>query len=50
MCKLLTHCLWCALCFCFVFLLQDAMRESVEWFVENYDKPGTVRGVNAPGH
>jgi len=21
------------------------MRESVQWFVDNYDKPGVVRGV-----
>lgn len=28
--------------------MQEAMRESVEWFVENYDKPGVVRGVKQP--
>lgn len=31
------------------------MRESVQWFVDNYDKPGVVRGVkdyhgDAPAH
>jgi hypothetical protein len=31
------------------------MRESVQWFVENYNKPGVVRGVqgyvgDAPKH
>jgi hypothetical protein len=35
--------------------LQEAMRESVQWFVDNYDKPGVVRGVkdyhgDAPAH
>jgi hypothetical protein len=35
--------------------LQEAMRESVHWFVENVDKPGVVRGVagyhgDAPAH
>lgn len=35
--------------------VQDAMRESVQWFVENYNKPGVVRGVqgyvgDAPKH
>lgn len=34
---------------------QEAMRESVQWFVDNYDKPGVVRGVkdyhgDAPAH
>lgn len=27
--------------------LQDAMKESVEWFVDNYNKPGVVRGAKA---
>lgn len=38
-----------------VCVVQEAMRESVQWFVENYDKPGVVRGVkgyhgDAPAH
>lgn len=26
---------------------REAMRESVQWFVDNVDKPGAVRGVKA---
>lgn len=46
----LTFCSPCVLC-----APQEAMRESVQWFVDNYDKPGVVRGVkdchgDAPAH
>jgi hypothetical protein len=35
---------------CLCCCLQEAMKESVQWFVENYDKPGAVRGVSLPAH